>query len=94
MYQMTYSCVFLVARKPPKCSDNSRAHSRAGSTSAKGGDRDPLSVPQRDTGGCDQGGGHGPHDQSVLQTLERIQSVADSTVTSKTQSVTGTSTQS
>ena len=91
MYQMTYSCVFLIARKPPKCSDNSRAHSRAGSTSAKGGDHDPPSVPQRDTGGCDQGGSHDPHDQSVLQT---IQSVADSTMTSKTQSVTGTPTQS
>ena len=52
MYKMTYSCVFLVARKPG-------AHDQA---STQAGDHDPL---------------------SVLQTVEPVQTVADSTMSSK-----------
>ena len=42
MYKMTYSCVFLVARKP---ASGSEAHDQAG-TRAEGSDHDTLSVLQ------------------------------------------------
>ena len=56
MYKMTYSCVFLVARKP---ASDSGAHDQA---STRAGDHDPL---------------------SVVQTVEPVQTVADSTMSSK-----------
>ena len=80
MYKMTYSCVFLVARKPA-----------TGGTGTSSRDNSQPSTPQtlaRGDGGMDA------QSTAVLQTAEPVQTVTDSTMALQTQSVTGVTTQS
>ena len=81
MYKMTYSCVFLVARKPA-----------TGGTGTSSRDNSQPNTPQtlaRGNGGMDA------QSAAILQTAEPVQTVADdSTMELQTQSVTGVTTQS
>lgn len=78
MYKMTYSCVFLVARKPATVIGGSGANSQPST---------PQTLARGD-------GGMDAQSATVLQTAEPVQTVADSTMTLQTQSVTGITTQS
>ena len=78
MYKMTYSCVFLVARKPA-----------TGATGTSSRDNSQHNTPQilaRGNGGMDA------QSAAVLQTAEPV--ADDSTMELQTQSVTGVTTQS